>query len=255
MVLPDDSLNRATFEYVLFTDEDYQTVIRHDVHRTLSFVSPIPTWDPDLFALYEESLHHFEKKCDIRDFMDLAQLVRFVVNNRISGGIAEFGSYKGHSGYLMARLLEAMAADKKLYLFDTFESFPKEPLGIDEFWSGSHAVDFKSVTERFADFDFVTLVQGDFTRTFDPAGLDRLSLVYVDCDSARATQYLIHRIYPEILAPGGVMIFEDYGHPQLLGNRAVVNTYFQGRIGCLQFFSQFSGFYIVIKLPMSASAI
>jgi hypothetical protein len=46
------------------------------------------------------------------------------------------------------------------------------------------------------------------------------------------------------------MVFEDYGHAQLLGNRAAVHNYFDNRPGCVQFFSQFSGCYIVVKLPV-----
>jgi hypothetical protein len=92
------------------------------------------------------------------------------------------------------------------------------------------------------------LSKGDFTRTFETSAVKRLALAYVDCDAYRSTDYLIRRIFPDILVPGGIMVFEDYGHAQLLGNRAAVHNYFDTRPGCVQFFSQFSGCYIVIKL-------
>ena len=71
--------------------------------------------------------------------------------------------------------------------------------------------------------------------------------MYVDCDSYRATRFLVENIYEQMLSPGGVMVFEDYGHPHLLGCRVAVHEYFDQRHDCVKFFSQFSGFYIVVK--------
>ncbi len=246
-ILGDPVLSRLTFETVTFPRESYATLERHTEVSAADLVSPLPGYAVDVFALYEEALTHFEKKCDVRDFMDLCQLLKNTIDNGIEGDIAEFGSYRGHSGYLMAALLAQLGASKSLYLFDTFSAFPREPLGIDQFWSRSHPVDFAAVRAQFEAFPFVRFVQGDFTRTFDASGIERLALAYVDCDAYRSTAYLIHRIYPEVLSPGGIMVFEDYGHAQLLGSRVAVDTFFSDRSDCVAFFSQFSGSFIVIK--------
>ena len=247
-ILRDPVLGRLTFEYVTFPRDSYATLERHSVTTATDLVSPLPGYPLDVFAIYEEALTRFEKKCDIRDFMDLCQLIKNTLDNGIEGDIAEFGSFRGHSGYLMAALLAQLGASKRLFLFDTFTSFPEESLGIDQFWSQSHPVDFATVQAKFEAFPFVRFVEGDFTRTFDETGIERLALAYVDCDAYRSTDYLIHRIYPGVLSPGGIMVFEDYGHAQLLGNRTAVDAYFDRRQGCIAFFSQFSGSYIVIKL-------
>jgi hypothetical protein len=247
-ILADARLSHLTFEYVTFPATSYAALERHQTEGALDKVSPLPTYPIDVLDLYDASLEHFEKKCDIRDFMDVCQLLKTVKDNRIEGDVAEFGSYRGHSGYLMASLMAALGLDKRLFLFDTFDSFPEEPLGIDRFWSGSHPVDFDAVRAKFDAFPFVSFVKGDFTRTLKTSAVKRLALAYVDCDAYRSTDYLIRRIFPDILVPGGIIVFEDYGHAQLLGNRAAVHNYFDTRPGCVQFFSQFSGCYIVIKL-------
>jgi O-methyltransferase len=247
-VLGDPVLGRLPFEYVTFPRESYAALERHEITTAHDLVSPLPGYPVDVFAIYEEALNHFEKKCDIRDFMDLCQLLKNTIENQTPGDIAEFGSFRGHSGFLMASFLQALGAAPNLYLFDTFTAFPQESYGIDQFWSRSHPVDFAAVRAKFKAFPWVRLVQGDFTRTFDQSGIERLALAYVDCDAYRSTDYLIRRIYPEVLSPGGVMVFEDYGHAQLLGNRVAVDDYFANRAGCLTFFSQFSGSYVVIKL-------
>jgi hypothetical protein len=247
-VLAAPSLRYLPFECVVLPEEDYRRLRRHDRRTAVDFVSPLPTYPVDVFAIYEEALGHFQPKCELRDFMDLCQLLEAVERNGVPGAVAEFGAFQGHSGYLMADFLARRGSSRRLLLFDTFDRFPEEPLGIDRFWSGSHAVDFEALQGRFARFPFVELVRGDFTRTFDRAGVDRLALAYVDCDSFRATDYLLERLFPEVLAPGGILAVEDYGHPQLLGSRAAVHRFFDGRPGCVPFFSQFSGLYIVIKL-------
>ena len=247
-VLAHRRLSRLPFESVTLPASDYRALTRHQTETALDKVSPLPTYPFDVFALYEASLSHFEKKCDIRDFMDVCQLLKSIADNGVPGDVAEFGSYRGHSGYLLASLMAALNLDKRLYLFDTFDAFPEEPLGIDRFWSGSHPVDFTTVRRKFDAFPFVGFIQGDFTQTFESAGVQRLALAYVDCDAYRATAYLIRRLFPDVLAPGGIMVFEDYGHAPLLGNRAAVHDYFDRHPGCVQFFSQFSGCYIVVKL-------
>jgi len=247
-VLADVRLSHLTFEYITFPAANYSVLERHSTEGALAKVSPLPTYPMDVFELYEASLEQFEKKCDIRDFMDVCQLLKTVKDNGIEGDVAEFGSYRGHSSYLMASMMAGLDMGKPLFLFDTFDSFPQEPLGIDQFWSGSHPVDFAAVRAKFERFPFVSFVKGDFTRTFETSAVEKLSFVYVDCDAYRSTDYLIRRIFPEVLTPGGIMVFEDYGHAQLLGNRAAVHDYFDNRSGCVQFFSQFSGSYIVIKL-------
>jgi len=247
-VLAHDRLRHLTFEYVTLPAEDYRGLVRHHCENALAKVSPLPTFPIDVFDLYETSLDHFEQKCDIRDFMDVCQLLKTVQDNGIAGDVAEFGSYRGHSGYLMASLMDGLGLDKRLFMFDTFATFPEQPMGIDRFWTGSLPVDFDTVRRKFDAFPFVRFIKGDFTRTLASSGVTKLALAYVDCDAYRSTAELIRLVFPNLLVPGGIIVFEDYGHAQLLGNRAAVHDFFDHRAGCIRFFSQFSGCYIVIKL-------
>jgi hypothetical protein len=236
------------FEYAAGLDPERSLFAQRDEYADTFFVSPVLLDDPTPYALYEESLQHFEQKCGLRDFLDLYQLLRIVVENDVPGDIAEFGSYRGHSGWLIARTLQALGSRKHLYLFDTFENFPAENLGLDYFWSRTHAVDYAEVQRKFEGLrERVTLVKGDFTQTLASSGLGAVALAYVDCDSYRATRHLIDTLLPGALSPRGVLVCEDYGHPALLGNRAAVHQSLDGRGGCFRFFSQFSGLYVVVK--------
>ena len=241
------ALEDVRFEYVSGLYDERSTFGRLDEYESTWFISPVLLDEPSPYEIYTESLTKFEQKCGLRDYLDLYQLLAQVVRNGVPGDIAEFGSFRGHSGYLIARSLEALHSDKRLFMFDTFESFPEEPYGVDQFWSATHDVDFESVRAKFATLHQVTMVKGDFTETLDDVDLDTVSLAFVDCDSYRATRYLIDALLPERIVPGGLLVFEDYGHPALLGNRVAVREGMRKYPGSFQFFSQFSGLYIVMK--------
>jgi hypothetical protein len=241
------SLAHVPFEYAAGLDPERASFARLDEYRDTWFIAPALMDPIEPYRIYEESLGKFEQKCGLRDFLDLYQLLRHVHRTRVPGDIAEFGSFRGHSGYLIAQVLRALGSDKRVFLFDTFEHFPAESLGVDAFWSGTHGVDFESVRAKFQALPNVTLVKGDFTQTLAGSGLAQVALAYVDCDSYRATRYLIEQVFESRLAHQGVMAFEDYGHLALLGNRLAVDEGLGGARAGFHFFSQFSGLYIVVK--------
>ena len=211
------------------------------------FISPLHSQNVDCFELFEESCGIFEPKTGIRDFMDLVQGINQILDRNLAGDIAEFGSFKGQSGYLMARYLEERKSAKRLFMFDAFESFPLESIGVDHFWSETHEVDYEEIRKKFERFENVSLVKGDFTRTFEESECRELALAFVDCDSYRGTKYLIDKIFRDRLVAGGIMIFEDYGHAGLLGNRIAVHEAFSSIPNAFCFFSHFSGSYFVCK--------
>ena len=241
-------LSSVPFEQAVILEKESDSFERLDEYRETGFVSPSLLDEPSPYDIYEESLQHCEQKCGLRDFLDLYQLLRHVVQRNIPGDIAEFGSYRGHSGWLIARTLQALDSDKRLFMFDTFESFPQEQLGVDHFWNASHYVDFEAVGSLMSGFSNVQLVKGDFTQTLKQTPLANIALAYIDCDSYRATRYLIDQIWDRHLPDGAVLACEDYGHPALLGNRAAVHASLDSRRDSFCYFSQFSGFYIAVKL-------
>lgn len=240
-------LRDVRLEYVSGLEPERSLFATLDEYRDTWFVSPVLLDDPSPYAIYEESLRHFEQKCGLRDYLDLYQALSQVVRAGIDGDVAEFGSYRGHSGYLIARTLEALGSDKHLFMFDTFESFPEERYGVDRFWSRTHDVDFESVRRKFEGIDRVTMVKGDFTETLATSGVERVALAYIDCDSYRATRFLIDTLMPSKIVPGGLLVCEDYGHPALLGNRVAVHESLDRYPFAFRWFSQFSGLFIVAK--------
>jgi hypothetical protein len=247
-VLRDRRLADIPFEYSTGLEPEAEQFRRQDEYATSGFISPVLLAEPSPYDLYAQSLERFEQKCGLRDYLDLYQLLASVVQRGIAGDVAEFGSYKGHSGWLIAATLEALSSDKPVHMFDMFDHFPHESAGVDYFWSGTHQVQLDEVRHKLSGFDAVELHPGEFEGTLPGSGIDTLALAYVDCDSYRAVAYLARELFEHRLSRGGMIVFEDYGHPALLGCRVAVHEYFDGRSDCVKFFSQFSGLYVVTKL-------
>lgn len=247
-VLSEPRLSRLPLEYATGLEPEHAQFRRQDEYADSTFISPVLLAEPSPYALYDESLGHFEQKCGLRDYLDLYQMLASIERRKVPGDVAEFGSFRGHSGWLIGKTLEGLGSSRAVMLFDTFESFPQEQTGIDYFWSGTHHVLLDEVREKMRGLPNVELVPGEFESTVPERITGQLALAYVDCDSYRAVSYVASALFEEHLSPGGVMVFEDYGHPALLGCRVAVHEYFDGRTDCVRFFSQFSGLYVVVKL-------
>ena len=239
-------------EYIALPQLESAPILQWDRYRDGSFVSPLMARHGQApFEIYRESLTRFQLKTDVRDYLDFWQLLESLETRNIDGAAAEFGSFRGHSGYLISRVLDHLRSRRKLYMFDMFENFPQEDVGVDRFWSGTHVVDFAQVQEKFRDRQNVHLVKGDFTRTLAQTDTGPLALAYIDCDSYRATRYLLDYIWNQRLSAGGIVAMEDYGHAALLGNRMAVHEFFDGRRDAYTYFSQFSGFFVAVKIGNS----
>lgn len=243
LVLADPEYRGSNFIFKVRPADSNGAIAKNDRADGITYVSS--AFDDDIIRdVYLASITRVEPKYDVRDAYDLYQAL--VSTRGVPGAICEFGSYRGHSGLILSDAMRRLGIHKPVYLCDTFEEFPKEEMAIDKFWNDSHSVDYASVQRLFQPFDFVTLVKGDFTETIPTLPVDQLSLVHVDCDSYRAIQMVSEFAFP-LLAPGGVMVYEDYGHDFCLGARAAVDDFYGGRTDCFRFFSGYSGLELVVK--------
>jgi hypothetical protein len=251
-LLDDPRSSLLPVEYVALPRVENAPILEWDQYVDGDFVSPLLVrYGDELYEIYRESLTKFSLKTDVRDYLDLCQLIDSVCRRNVPGDLAEFGSYRGHSGYLTSRVLDHFGSSRTLYMFDMFESFPEESVGVDSFWSGTHKVDFEAVKRKFRDRGNVRMIKGDFTITAAQTDTGPLALAFIDCDSYRATRSLLEYLWSNRIPVGGIVAMEDYGHAALLGNRVAVHQFFDGRDDAYTYFSQFSGFFIAVKLTGS----
>jgi hypothetical protein len=164
----------------------------------------------------------------------LVLAVEYVVNSRIKGDIVECGVWKG--GSIMAAALALMRLgdrSRTLHLFDTFDGMPA-PAEIDRDCRGSLAAEQLAEQDRetsavwaFAQLDEVQrnlaathypcdrlrFVRGLVEETVPHHAPERIALLRLDTDWYESTWHELVHLYPR-LAPGGVLIIDDYGHWQ-----------------------------------------
>jgi O-methyltransferase len=175
----------------------------------------------------------------------LVHAVEYVVARGVPGAIVECGVWRG--GSMMAAaltLLRLGVTDRELYLYDTFAGMPP-PSEVDTTRSGERATDL--LAEHAEDEDShiwaiasladvraavlsvgypeqrIHFVEGLVEDTLPAAAPAEVALLRLDTDWYQSTKHELEQLYPR-LAPGGVLILDDYGHWQ--GARQAVDEYF-----------------------------
>jgi hypothetical protein len=177
----------------------------------------------------------------------LIEAVRYVVRSGIPGDIVECGVYRGGAMMAVARTLQQLdAAARTLWLYDTFAGMTP-PTSEDVDLSGVAAAteyarrrsgpdrsswclaDELEVRANLARTgyppDRLVFVAGPVEQTIPTRAPSQVALLRLDTDWYASTRHALEHLYPR-LAPGGVLIIDDYGHWR--GARRAVDEYFAG---------------------------
>jgi O-methyltransferase len=176
----------------------------------------------------------------------LVRAVEYVAARELPGAIVECGVWRG--GSMMAAaltLLRLGATDRELYLYDTFAGMPP-PSEADTTRSGEHAADLLAHEDQdshllaiasLADVrdavlgvgypeERIRFVEGRVENTLPADAPEEIAVLRLDTDWYESTKHELVHLYPR-LAPGGVLILDDYGHWQ--GARRAVDEYLAER--------------------------
>ena len=171
--------------------------------------------------------------------------MKYIIDNKIEGDLAECGVWKGGSSMLMALLLKKYGiTDKKIYLYDTFEGM-SEPSSIDKTFKGVSATTLLnkerkenensiwcySPIEEVKKTLFSTgypqasliFIKGKVEDTLHQHVPGKLSLLRLDTDWYESTRIELQILYP-LLSEKGILIIDDFGHWE--GAKKAVTEYF-----------------------------
>ena len=151
-----------------------------------------------------------------------------LISSGVDGDVVEFGCFMGTTSPFLQRLLQATDAKKQLWVYDSFDGLPEKsahdqsPLGQD----------FKRGELRATKAEFI----GNFRRAhlalpiickkwFHEVDHDELPekicFAFLDGDYYKSIRASLGLVLPR-MAPGGVIIIDDYDNPKLPGvGRAV----------------------------------
>ncbi len=184
---------------------------------------------------YDEAAVEIIQRVQDRTMTDHAKLfglveaTRYVARSGIPGDVVECGVWRGGSMQAVAlTLLEQGASDRGLHLFDTFEGMPP-PTEADrrgdtsaEEMLAAHSSDHRvwavagldDVREAMREVDYpeqnVYFHEGLVEDTVPGQAPEVIALLRLDTDWYESTRHELEHLYDR-LAPGGVLILDDYG--------------------------------------------
>jgi O-methyltransferase len=204
---------------------------------------PPPDLEPDFLALHDRCKPY--TRTSVERMYALYQASRYLVRAAIPGAVVECGVWRGGSTMIAAMALAASGdTSRELWLYDTYEGM-SEPTAADRDWRGISAAELMRKGEANKEtsvwcYSPVDEVRGNMARTGYPVDRMRfikgkvedsipgqapaqIALLRLDTDFYESTYHELRHLYPR-LAPGGVLIIDDYGH--WAGARKATDQYF-----------------------------
>lgn len=195
---------------------------------------PYADWvarDPDFEAWYEEGLKRSGTRPSLlrKDkYYNLFSALGLVAGLR-EGAVVECGAYRGHSSYLLCKILKA--ADPSFdgtgyHVFDSFEGL-STPIAEDKL--GAHVKGMLSagldvVQATLKDFPGIRYHRGWIPEIFKTLEEARYRFVHVDVDLVEPTVGAIEYFYPR-LVPGGILVCDDYASVKWPGTKGAVDVF------------------------------
>ena len=203
-------------------------------------------WEPyyvidDKMSLYFEGLK--KSKMEWSDnvykqlrFYSLQEMVSYALHKKLEGDFVECGVWKGHSAYIISKMLFKNGFTGSLHIFDSFEGGLSNKVGKDENTRTQLSEDkikkeaesFSSTEEEvkncLSDFNFVKLYKGWIPDRFKEVDNKTFSLVHIDVDLYEPTRDSLNFFYPR-LVDGGVIVCDDYGLSQFPGAKKAIEEF------------------------------
>lgn len=178
--------------------------------------------------MISEEFNTIEYQLDYVRYRTFELVANEIIRNEIKGSVAEVGVYRG----TFAKLINIKFKDKKIYLFDTFESF-----NVSEFNQELKAGrvpqrllgQFKntSVQEVIGNMDYpdkCVIKKGLFPDTADDLDQEEYAFVSIDVDLEKSILEALRYFYPR-LNHGGFIFVHDYNNRFLEGVKNAVSIY------------------------------
>jgi hypothetical protein len=161
----------------------------------------------------------------------LFHAVRYVAGHGIPGAVVECGVWRGGSMLAVAQTLNRLGiGDRDLYLFDTYEGMTaptdrdvhiararsaREWLATADRGSWVRAIaSLEDVQQGFNEVSYpaerVHFVKGPVEETVPEQAPEQIAILRLDTDWYASTKHELEQLYHR-LAPGGVLIIDDYG--------------------------------------------
>jgi len=176
---------------------------------------------------------NFYKQCR---FYGLQEMAEWALKRGLEGDFAECGCWKGHSSYIISKILSENNFKGQFHIFDSFEKglSDKRPedrnerVELSEEDMAREKMMFESTEEEvrraLSGFAFVRLHRGWIPERFKDVDKRKFSFVHIDVDLYQPTWESLNFFYPGLI-DGGCIVIDDYGMTQFPGPKKAVDAF------------------------------
>lgn len=192
-------------------------------------------------TLYYDRLHTI--------FQALSHLkARFTHSKKLN--FVEVGVYKGGTSFFIASVAEHLKLKATHHCFDTFEGHAAQDIEPSvDLWHRPGAfrdTQYESVKDYLSPFENVLVFKGRFQDTCHQIRNKKIHFVHFDVDIYEPTIFGL-QFFHERLAPGGVIVVDDYGFTTCPGVKKAVDEFVAETPGYFSL-SLLTGQYVLVKL-------
>lgn len=176
---------------------------------------------------------NFPKQCR---FYSLQQMAAYIMNKGILGDFAECGCWKGHSAYIISKILYENNFSRSFHIFDAFEGGLSDKTEEDENEHNKRSKEavlkqklFFASTEdelrnTIKEFDFIKIYNGWIPERFSEVEQNKFAFIHIDVDLYQPTLDSLEFFFPK-LQSGGVIVVDDYGYTEFPGAKKAVDKF------------------------------
>lgn len=178
--------------------------------------------DSEFLAWYRQrvsqwNFHSLDRKFTLRELLGLVR--------QVPGDTAECGVFQGASSQIICQ--QCTRTGKHHHVFDSFEGISIPELVDGNSWQkGDLCADEETVRQNLQQFSDVHYYRGWIPERFPETAGTIFSFVHIDVDLYQPTKASVEFFYGR-LAPGGIMLFDDYGFRSCPGARLAIDEFFR----------------------------
>jgi O-methyltransferase len=219
--------------------------------KTMSIVAVDKNiWEPyflndSSMQLYFEGIKHSKnEKSDnfykqLR-FYSLQEAVNYVMHRRLKGDFVECGAFKGHSAYIISKIISKKEFDGRFHIFDSFEGGLSKKvekdknirvkLSTNDIMEEARSFSSSEIEVSYCleDFEFIHLYKGWIPNRFYEVENRIFSFVHIDVDLYKPTLDSLNFFFPRLVS-GGIIVCDDYGAVQFPGAKKAVDEFLIGK--------------------------
>ena len=198
-----------------------------------------------------ESTDNFSKRLR---YFSLQQLITHTLNQSETFDFVECGCWKGHSAYIISKLINESGKKINFHIFDSFEGLSeattkdesfylkdsKEKNRIYKYFASSENI----IKDVLKDFNFIKIYKGWIPNRFGEIKDEKFSFIHIDVDLFEPTFESLKFFYPR-LKKGGIIVCDDYNFTDFPGAKKAWDEYFKDKSFSIFYQIPFGGCFII----------